>query len=130
MPLLARSALALRWIFLAQYEPSKAKHIVSMILFVRSLLSGLASRFRESPLRTLGALAAIAVVSVVEYFPRVFPWWLNLGVIGAAIIGLIVVGWPLLSIGRSGREAIAERERRLREAEANPLAAARREGRE
>lgn len=97
--------------------------------FVRFLLSGLASRFRESPWRTAGVLAAILVVSIVEYFPGVFPWWLNLGVVASAVIVLVVLGWPLLSIGRSGREAIAERERRLREAEANPLAAARRDER-
>ena len=101
-----------------------------MILFVRSVLSGFASRCRQSPWRILAALAGLSVVWILEYFPRVLPRWLYFGMIGAAVIGFVVLGWPLLSIGRSGLEAIAERERRLREAEANPLAAARREERE
>lgn len=98
-----------------------------MTSLAQRVLAGLASRLRESPWRTLGALAALSVVSTVEYFPQAFPRWLYVTVIASVIIVLVVLCWPLLSIGRSGRKAIAERERALREAEANPLAAPHRE---
>lgn len=63
----------------------------------------------------------LCVALVVEYVPGLLPWWADVAVMTVSVIVLIVLGWPLLSIGTSGREAIAQRERELRESEANPL---------
>jgi membrane protein implicated in regulation of membrane protease activity len=66
-------------------------------------------------------LAIACIALVVQYFPGMLPWWADVGVMMLAVVVLIVLGWPLLSIGKSGRDAIAQRERELRESEANPL---------
>jgi hypothetical protein len=95
-------------------------------VLLTSRRSQFVQRCRESPGRTLGVIAVVCLATVVEYFPQILPWWASVGVMSAAVVTLVVLGWPLLSIGKSGREAIAHRERELRYAEANPLAVVRR----